>query len=427
MKQKILSLLEKPFVKNVIVLTTGMVGAQMITMLFSPIITRLYGPVAYGIMGSFQAATQILIPIAALSMPIAIVLPKEEKEVKGIIQLSFYITILLSLLSFLVILLFRQQIVDSFQLNEISAYLYFIPIIIFFGGISQIYNQWLIREKKFNISAKANFGDKLLINSGKLFSGFINPSASILVFFTSLTYGIHSLLIYLFTKKRIIKDAFNEKVSIKKILKKYKDFPLFRAPEVFINAISGNLPILLLTSFFGPAAAGFFTIGLSVLGIPSQLIGKSIGDVFYPRISEGVNNKENSTTMILKATLILAGIGIIPFGLVILFGPQLFSIVFGDSWFRAGEYGRWIAIWYYVAFMNRPSVMALPVLNAQKFHLFYTILMLVVRIIALYIGFIVYENDLVAIALFGLSGALLNIGLIFITILISKKFDIENI
>lgn len=427
MKQKLLSLIQKPFIKNVAVLTTGTISAQAITMLLSPIITRLYGPEAYGIMGSFQAVMQIFIPIAALSLPIAIVLPKDKKEVNGIIKLSFYVTTIFSFLVFLSIFFFKTKIIEFFQLQELSPFLFLIPLVILFAGISQIYKQWLIREKKFNISAKTNFADKLFINGGKLLFGFINPTASILVFFTALTNGIHTLFIYILTKRNIIKEAFSEKVSLKNIFRKYKDFPLFRAPEVFINAISGNLPVILLTSFFGASSAGFFTIGRSVLEMPSQLIGKSIGDVFYPRISEGVHNKENSTDMILKATLILAGIGIIPFGLIILFGPQLFSFVFGYSWMRAGEYARWMAIWTFFTFINKPSVMALPVLRAQKFQLFYTVLILIVRIIALFIGFVIFENDLVAIALFGLVGAILNIGLILITLIISKRFDNNNI
>src|SRR5699024_9302988 len=178
--------------------------------------------------------------------------------------------------------------------------------------------------------------------------------------------AVHSILVFYLTKRDIIKESLKEKVTVKEILIKYKDFPLFRAPEVFLNAISGNIPVILLSSFFGASSAGFFTIGRTVLGIPSQLIGNSIGDVFYRRLSEEANNKENSTIMIFKATVIIGAIGVIPFGLIILFGPQLFGFAFGSDWHRAGEYARWMAIWSYFAFMNRPSVMALPVLNAQK-------------------------------------------------------------
>src|SRR5699024_4538293 len=120
--------------------------------------------------------------------------------------------------------------------------------------------------------------------------------------------------------------------------------PVYRAPEMFLNAISQGLPVLMLTAFFGPASAGFYTIGRTVLNIPSQLIGKAIGDVFYPRIAEAANNKEDLNKLIKKATFVLSGIGIIPFGIVILFGPSLFSFVFGSDWIIAGEYARWISL-----------------------------------------------------------------------------------
>src|SRR5699024_8422549 len=101
---------------------------------------------------------------------------------------------------------------------------------------------------------------------------------------------------------------------------------------------------LLLTTFFGPASAGFYNIGRTVLGLPSRLIGQSIGDVFYPRISEAANNDENVGRLIKRATILLGAIGIVPFGVVIIFGPWIFEFVFGSGWDVAGEYARWISL-----------------------------------------------------------------------------------
>src|SRR5690606_27771088 len=126
--------------------------------------------------------------------------------------------------------------------------------------------------------------------------------------------------------------------------------------------------------------AGFYGLGRRILQLPSELIGKAVGDVFYPRISEAANNGENLTYLIRKSTLMLSVIGIFPFGIVILSGPWLFGFVFGMEWIKAGEYARWLAVWLYFGFINRPSVRALPVLNAQAFHLAYTFIMLIVRV-----------------------------------------------
>lgn len=427
MKNKFLSFVRKPFIRNVTILTSGTISAQFVNILLSPIITRLFGPEAYGLMGAFQAIASILVPVSALSIPIAIVLPKKDVEAKGLVKLSLLTTLTFTVIFLIVLTVFYEQLVNIFQLESVSAYLYFIPITILFSGVYQVLEQWLIRKQRFDISAQANFGETLLRNGSKVLIGFFYPAAGVLIFFATIRSFLKSILIIIFSKTKVLKESFKGTISIKDLFHKYRSFPLYRAPEVFINAISGNMPILLLTSFFGPVTAGFYSIGRTVLGIPSKLIGKSVGDVFYPRIANGANNKENITRMIFKATAMLALLGIVPYGLIILFGPQLFGFVFGSSWMRAGEYARWMAIWSYVAFTNRPSVMALPVLSAQRFQLFYTVIMLVVRLLALYIGFTVFQNDLIAIALFGITGALLNVGLILITLWISKKFDNCNI
>ena len=201
---------------------------------------------------------------------------------------------------------------------------------------------------------------------------------------------------------------------------------MYRAPQVFLNVVSQSLPVLMLTSFFGPASAGFYSLGRRVLSMPTQLIGNSVGDVFYPRIAEAANNGENLTRMIIKATLALAAVGIIPFGIVMAFGPWLFEFVFGSDWVVAGEYARWIALWTLCAFINRPSVRAIPVLNLQDWFLVYEIISLAARVVALLLGFYLFKSDTSAIMLFSLSGVVLNAFLIFNTIKKSMFFYKEH-
>lgn len=426
MKEKIIKLSKLPFIRNVIILSSGTAAAQIIAMLLSPIITRLYGPEAYGLMGTFMAIVTIIGPVAAFTYPIAIVLPKTDREARGLIKLSGILTAVISIIVALIILLFQEHIVSIFQLKDIESYLYLIPVILLFAGLLQIIEQWLIRKKQFSVSAKATLIQSIIVNGGKVGVGFFYPLASVLIAFTALTEGTKAFLMLLFTKennKNVLTSLFKESVSLKELAKKYRDFPLFRAPQVFLNAISQSLPILMLTSFFGPAAAGFYSISRTVLGIPSTLIGKSVGDVFYPRISEAANNDENINLLIKKATLALSIVGIVPYGVVFLFGPWLFGLIFGSDWVIAGEYARWISLWMYFMFINQPSVRALPVMSAQSFHLRFTFFTLVTRISLLALGYLVFQSDLVAIALFGISGAILNLVLILLTLKRSVKFS----
>ncbi|TMN21930.1 lipopolysaccharide biosynthesis protein [Lentibacillus cibarius] len=429
MKKNINKLSKSHFVRNVTVMATGAAGAQAITIALSPIITRLYGPEAFGIMGTFTALTSIIIPVAALTYPIAIVLPKSDKNAKGLIKLSIFVTLIIAFLTTIILLFFKNSILEAFQIEGISSFLYLIPLVIIFAGLMQVSEQWLIRTNQFSINAKANFMQSVVVNGGKVGIGLIYPTATVLVALQATGNGIKALMMIIFAKRSDYKGEMQPQErgdSVKKLAKKHRDFPLYRAPEEFFSAISQNIPILFLTSFFGPAAAGFYNIGKTVLSLPSRLIGQSIGDVFYPRISEAANNGESLNRLIIKATLALGAIGIIPFGTVIMFGPWLFEFVFGEGWNVAGEYSRWISLASFSVFMNKPSVRAIPVLALQRLYLFFSIIRLIIRSSALIVGFVVFDSDVIAIALFGITGALLNAVLILSTIKISKKLYKSN-
>lgn len=426
MINRIKETINNPFIKNVVTLSSGTAFAQLINMLFSPLITRLYGPQAYGIMGTFSALISLIIPVAALTYPIAIVLPKDDDESSLLVNISIMVSGLIAGIAFILLSFFHHEISILFNLSSISSFLFLIPLVIFFAGLSQTLEQWLIRKQKFSTLSKSMIGEPLVINGAKFIIGLFYPSAIILVVFTALKRAVKFVFILFFSKDSLpnMTNLFRgNKDKVIKTARKYRDFPLFRAPHTFLNSVTTNLPLLLLSSLFGPASAGFYSIGKTVVGVPSTLIGKSVGDVFYPKISEAANNKKQLAPLVKKSTIYLGLIGIIPYAIIIIGGPWIFSLFFGQEWIVAGEYARWLSIWIYSDFIRLPSLRTLPVLSIQNFLLFYTIVLLIAQTGAFLVGYYIFNNDIVGVALFSIVGAILNIILIFITINRSKKVD----
>src|SRR5699024_10099160 len=152
----------------------------------------------------------------------------------------------------------------------------------------QIMEQWLIRTKQFSINAKATFYQAAIVNIGKIGIGMLYPVAKVLVFFTAITNGLRAIMMYLFSNKIDVlskKSKNSTDNNLRSIAKKYYDFPIYRAPQDLLDSASQSMPVIMLTTLFSPAAAGFFTIGRTVLRLPTNLIGKAVGDVFYPRIA----------------------------------------------------------------------------------------------------------------------------------------------
>ena len=76
------------FVRNVLTVASGTAVAQAIAMALSPVITRLYGPEAFGQLGVFTSTVSLFAPAEALTLPIAIVLPERDGEAKQLVKLS---------------------------------------------------------------------------------------------------------------------------------------------------------------------------------------------------------------------------------------------------------------------------------------------------------------------------------------------------
>ncbi|WP_033541184.1 lipopolysaccharide biosynthesis protein [Planococcus sp. CAU13] len=426
MKSQVEKISNRAFVRNVLVVASGTAIAQVIYMIFSPFITRLYGPAVYGQMGAFMAVVTIIGPVAALTYPLAIVLPKGNKEVRGLIHLSFLISVGSAVSLAVILFFFYDKIISLFNLTHLTDFLFLLPFVVLFSGSLQIAESWLIRTKQFKVTAKVAVMQALIVQGSMVLIGFLYPRASVLIIISALAIGLKAAMMIGFSNKRLFNlaqirnESFTE---LKLIAAKHKDFPIFRAPEVLLDAVTLAVPVLLLANFFGPASAGFYAIGYTVLSLPAQLIGKSVGDVFYPRISDAKNNGENMTGLIKEATLYLGIIGILPYLIIIAFGPWLFSFVFGAEWWTAGEYARWMAIWTYFRFLNKASETALPALSAQGFLLAATAISLVVKIVAFVIGLYVFSSALAALAIAAIAEAIAEIIFLLITLHISKKND----
>lgn len=193
--------------------------------------------------------------------------------------------------------------------------------------------------------------------------------------------------------------------SLLEVARNYQDFAFFRCPQILINALSQHFPVLFLGIFFGTAAAGFYTLGKLILAAPIRLVGKSVGEVFYPDISEVIRSGAPAFPILFRATLVMLAVGAPIFATIILWGPQLFAYVFGADWEFAGEYARWLAPWMYLNFANHPCVAAVPALRLHRGLLIFEIFSTTSKLLALYGAFVFFAHDLWTVATLGVVGA----------------------
>lgn len=422
MKTYISTIARNKFVRNVAVLVSGTAASQLIAFIFVPLITRIYGPESFGLLGVFTSLLMVLIPVTALTYPIAIVLPKHNCEARALTKLSFLITVITTTCVLMILIFLGNPILELINAQSIANFIFLIPLGMIFGASLQIAEQWSIRTERFSLMAKAAVAQSFVLNSLKSGVGFFYPTALTLILTTVFGSLLHAGILLVGRCKRKGKVADKElPCSILNVARRYCDFPAYRAPQVFINAASQSLPILMLASFFGAASAGFYVLARAVMMLPSQLIGKAVGDVFYPRITHAAINNENVSKLIIQATIILSLVGLLPFSLIIIWGDQLFSLVFGSQWVVSGEYASWLSLMLFMNLINRPSVAAIPVLGLQRGLIIYELFSTGSKILVMYWTLTILNNDILAVALFSVFGAVAYIALILWVLLYAHK------
>lgn len=421
-------IIQNGFFKNVALIASGTAGAQLINILASPIITRLYGPEAYGVLGTFNSLLFIIMPVSALSYPQAIVITKNRNQELGLSIISIIVSIILSIVLIVLIPILGPKLTKLMNMDEILKFLYFIPLALLFTTVLQIFQQLLTKNESFKIQARASLSQSMTANLIRVCGGLFFPTPMILIIVSTINSMIHcvylvrgvlTLPVMSYSRFKSIDLIYLIKVAIK-----YSDFPRYRALQSFLNPLSQSLPIIFMASMFGPVIVGFYALSRSLLALPVSVIGNAVGSVFYPKFNKLYLSGGKLTLSLLKIQAFLLILGLLPFFIIVVFGPDIFTFVFGEEWTIAGEYARWISIWQFFALLNRPCNMVFNVFKMLKFTLAIEVFGLLLRVFSIVFIFWLTSNSTYVVVGFCLMGALVN--LISIVSCIVSTYRYEN-
>ena len=405
------------FVRDVAMVGGGIAAGQAIAMVFMPFLTRLYSPEDFGIAAAFAAVISIITPIATMGYANAIVMPDSDEDAAAIIRLSVLLSLFIAAIAFIAVYFGNVYLARWTGMEGAPYMLYLIPLTLLAGAFLSVADQSAIRVGLFKAKARAYVESKLVTDTSKLIGGMWAPSGMLLILLT-IAGQITNFIMQMLRVPRIgvlnVRNWFGT-IGIRNAAISQRDFAIYRMPQSMLNAASVGLPTILLASLFSASSAGQYSLAILVLGAPAMLLGQAVGEVFYPKITRAITSKSpEAYQFLLKVTVILLVVGIVPFGTVFVFGDYLFSLVFGAEWALAGSYSQWLSIWLLTSLVSGASTAALPALRLQRFLLIREIFAVIFRAAALYIGFYVFESDMVAIALFSSVGVLLSLSIVYV-------------
>jgi len=326
--------------KGLFIVGSGIIIAQIITVITTPIITRLYPPADFGVLAVFSSTLTIIVIAGGFRYDSALPLPKEDTDAANLFVLFVLILSVSTIIFIGVILLFGDFFFSLFHAEDLQPY-FFLLIVGFFGtGIYRALTYWVTRRRDYVRITHTKINQSVGGVVGKIILGFLSfgPLGLIIGYILSQCMGITTLLKKMWSKDRhLFRHISREKMMA--MAKEYRQFPLYSFPAAIFNTIATAAPAILLSSIYGFEVAGFFGLAYSMIGLPGSLISGSLAQVYYAEASHMIRENSPELLSLFKSTtkkLLLIGIPLI--GIPSVIAPYIFPIIFGNVWRDAGYY-----------------------------------------------------------------------------------------
>lgn len=368
------------FAKNAATLVSGAAIAQAIPIAVSPILSRIYTPEDFGVLALFISIVSIISVVASGRYELAILVPKEDDDAINVAALSLVIITSFSLLLLIISVLFNNRIAILLENDSISLWLYFIPLVVFLTGSYNILRYLGIRFKDFKDIALSRTLKSVVSSSVKIILGFAGLGISGLMtgeIFSNFT-GNGALLRNVLKKKDILKKI--TVVKIKEQALKYSDFPKYSLWSTLSNSLAINLNSIFMNSFFSTFVLGQYSMIQKIVGLPLNLIGQSISDVYFQKASEERRTHGNAKNAFVKTAMFLIVMGVPVFFILYFTGEELFSFVFGEAWRPSGHYAKILAFLMTMRFIAVPLSITMSAFEKQKYNLIITLFQLLIMI-----------------------------------------------
>lgn len=405
------------FLKAVSVLVGGTAFAQFISFLCLPILTRLYTPKDYSVLGVYVAIVAILAVISCLRFDIAIPIPENESDGKSLLLLSLLSNTAFSILLYLLLIISYPYIQHYKIIDQLSYWIWLIPLGVFVSGFYSALQYWATRHKRFKDIAKTRMTQVVSGNSASMAGGVLSVGFGGLILGQLLNFSGGLLKLTISAKRDL---AIVRSSPLKPTFVKYSDFPKYSTFEALANISAIQLPLILLASYFVGPTVGYVMIAMRILGIPMGLIGSAFSQVYLANANQYLKKGQlysYSKLIVIKIFKII----VVPFIILAAASPYIFEIIFGSEWSDLGRYILYMIPWFFFQMLVSPISMSLHVLNLQKISLLMQVFGFIVRVLPLFVLAVYYVDYMVEYYI--ISGFIFYIVYFFVVLMILNKYS----
>lgn len=392
------------FLRRLALLSSGTLVGHGLVVLVSPLLTRLYSPEEFGLLGVFTALSGIVGSSIALRYDFAVPVAGTDEEAAGLVVTALAAVAGLTLALGLVVGRLGPWLAEVTNTPGLVAVLCLLPLSLLLWGGSLPLSFWSIRRDAYRVVAvnrTLRFLAQALAQLGLGLLGAGGPGlvlGLLLGYLASLGHFLRALPAVDRARLRAVRPA-----RVAALAARHWRYPAFSSSSGLLQAASQFLPTILMATLYGPTVAGWFALAQRMLELPVALLSTSASAVYLGEL-RGLDGAGVRRLFLRTAGrfLALGGLGMAP---LLVAGPQLFALVFGEPWRAAGAMAQCLVAVQLARFVVIPISQTLNVLQRQDLHLLAAALNLVALGLAFGLGHGLALPPVATLLLFSLGSA----------------------
>ena len=135
--------------RAVVILTTGTAFGQLLVLIASPLLTRLYTPEDFGVLGVFSALLMVFGIAVSLCYELAIPLAEDDARMVNLLALSLVLALLVSSLFGVSVWLWGDLVTGWLNTEALRPLLWLLPVGLLAMGCNRALTHWAIRRQEF--------------------------------------------------------------------------------------------------------------------------------------------------------------------------------------------------------------------------------------------------------------------------------------
>ena len=314
--------------------------AIALPLLFTPVLTRLFSPDAYGALATFMSIYNFV--LAFCTWRFDWILPNARTNSMAATLFAAgtgVLAIVCVAMTAMSVLVVCHAVFEGSSVSRVGWPLLLLPVALCGGGLRLMLAGWFVREGDLTAVGHATISQSAANTLLNLAAGLGHLGSVGLIGSRSLSawVGLGALA----HRARARLGAGLRRVSWKGLragILIHGRTASWSALTATLNALGFSAPILLLAQFYSPREVGWYALMYRVLAAPIGVLTSALSQSFWSMAAQyGRERRFTELKKLYRLTTLRLGVACVPVAILCWVAPFVTGVVLGDAWSGAGH------------------------------------------------------------------------------------------